>query len=111
MHILQIIGNTENHLKGALMNWVEIVNIRLSNPKDISKTLDMFGDLRADKNSVSKENIEISLYQQKGVEGDWAIHIDHKSLDKLVQKSRLAHMIVEMYRPLGLVNYSIWENK
>jgi hypothetical protein len=93
------------------MDWIEIISIRLSKQEDIPKVLGIFRDIKATWDEATKKTINIYLYQSKGIESDWAIHLFQKSPGEQPDKSQLGHAIIEAFRPFGLVNHSVWESK
>jgi len=93
------------------MNWIEIITIRLSKQENTPRVLDIIRDIKAAQNGPSKNSVSINLYQNKGIESDWTIHLGKNSPGEQAEKSQLGQVIIETFRPFGLVNHSIWERR
>ncbi len=83
--------------------YVEIINIRLYNTEEWKK-------LEHAIERVSKQfgTTDFFLFQNKTIEGDWAVHIWRASLKKDLTKSKEAVCLSELFSELGLVHHSLW---
>ena len=84
------------------MNVLEIINVRLSDPKDSQKLLTILDDIRSWTSGVSA-----GLYRDAEMDSDWSVHLHREENSEHPVKSSLALQLVDYFRPLGMINHSV----
>jgi len=84
------------------MNLLEIIQIRLYDAGSDRQLEAVIADIRQ-----QTPEVDITLYRDPLVDGDWTFHLRWDSLPGEIGKSRLALLLADFFRSLGLVNHSL----
>jgi hypothetical protein len=90
--------------KGNIMDWFEVISIRLSSQGKVKALLSVLRQFLEDMPS----SVRLDCFSNADIESDWSFILGHGPEEKGPQKTRLGRLIAEALKPFGLVNHMVW---
>ncbi len=90
------------------MQWMEIINARMTDPSVHREITELFGDIHSQMNSKMKQQVKLMIYRNNLIENDWSIHLNWTGTQKPKGKSELGVKLAELLRPFALVDHNVW---
>lgn len=91
------------------MNWIEIIEIRLSRGQREKKIQIMKNLIDEFKVEIGKESI--TIYNHISLDTDFIIQIKNNTNKATQNGSKLGIQLVSALREIGLVNHNVWIEK
>ncbi|KAA3612011.1 MAG: hypothetical protein D8M58_19890 [Calditrichaeota bacterium] len=88
------------------MNWLEIIELRSTHSNKSFVKLQL-NEMVKEVNKKSRTKI-IMMYNRLAVDGDFQIHLLHKSKEADINGSPLGAQLVSTLKEYGLINHSVW---
>lgn len=89
--------------------WVEIINVRLSSPKNSAMVTEIIDHVWSGRCPETGKMINAELYLNGDFELGWSIHLVRTLKDGIPKKTVLGTNIANMFADIGLVNHSVWK--
>ncbi len=91
------------------MRQIEIITVRLSNPKYEPDVKKLFLDLGVEQGIKKNEAVRPVLFRCSSISTDWSIHLCCKNQETLSGKTLNGRALAEVLSAFGLVSHSVWE--
>jgi hypothetical protein len=93
------------------MSNLEIINLRIFDQKDLALVELILREVGEWMETIEPAPNSARLYRNSSIENDWAIHLVWSGSEATAKKSALAVFVLEAFRNIGLVHYTVWMTK
>lgn len=105
-HDWQMIGKENVQRKYLIMKWLETIELRTANIKDL-ELQNVFNQL-VHELKLDAEYPSISVYKNYAINCDFSIHLVHQHLQPDEEGSSVGIRIASILKTFGLVSHNTW---
>ncbi|MBU2513740.1 hypothetical protein KJ966_20560 [bacterium] len=89
------------------MNWIESINLKLTESSDASKIRNVFKEVKTRLLSQDQKT-RVKLYRSTRSINDWSIHLLREFSDLEPEKTEIGQNVANIVSSFGDVDHAIW---